>query len=97
MEKDTATQPLNKFAFTFAKVTIIEKDYVMKKIARLFLIFCALFSVGAYAGNGSGNPKNDLGYGAKYDQKPHYIWKDGKLVKNPDNTTSKKQEVAKSK
>lgn len=61
------------------------------------LVACALVSAGAYAGNGSGNPKNDLGYGAKYYQKPHYVWRDGRLVKNPDNTTSKKQEVATSK
>lgn len=66
----------------------------MKNMISSALIFCALVSVGAYAGNGSGNPKNDLGYGAKYDLTPHYIWKDGKLVRN---LTKKKQAVTASK
>ncbi|EPJ8755595.1 hypothetical protein PPUJ13061_45300 [Pseudomonas putida] len=62
----------------------------MRKIISSVLVACALVSAGAYAGNGSGNPKNDLGYGAKYDQKPHYIWKDGKLVKNQNLGAAKK-------
>lgn len=62
----------------------------MKKIISSMLVIFAVVSAGAYAGNGSGNPKNDLGYGAKYEQKPHYVWKDGKLVKNPERSTKSK-------
>lgn len=54
----------------------------MKKLIGFALVACAFVSIGANAGNGSGNPKNDLGYGAKYDKKPIYVWKDGRLVKN---------------
>lgn len=69
----------------------------MRKIISSVLVACAVVSLGAYAGNGSGNPKNDLGYSAKYDKIPHYIWKDGKLVKNPNYINAKKQSIVKNK
>ncbi|CAD0264184.1 exported hypothetical protein [Pseudomonas veronii] len=61
----------------------INKKTIAIAIAALFV------ATGAYAaGNGSGNPKNDLGY----DTKPpaaHFIWKDGKLVPNPKRAESR--------
>ncbi len=67
----------------------------MRKIISGALVFCALVSVGAHAGgDGSGNPFNAGGNEVKSTKPPHFIWKDGKLVKNPDyNTEAKKKET----
>lgn len=39
-------------------------------------------ATGAHA-EGSGNPKNDLGWNTTQPA-AHYVWKDGKLVPNPE-------------
>lgn len=57
----------------------------MKKItAVLFLSLISCFSINAFAGNGSGNPKNDPYYYVKPNPTPIMIWKDGHLVRNPE-------------
>lgn len=62
-----------------------------KKVSLVLAIALAGIACGAQAGNGgsggngSGNPKNDLGYTSK-EPVARYVWKEGKLVPNPDRT-----------
>ena len=56
----------------------------MKRIILAIMATCTVFSAVALAeGNGSGNPRNGGGNEIKITKPPYYIWKDGKLVKNP--------------
>lgn len=58
---------------------------VMKKYTLLLILsFSSIFAVNAFAGNGSGNPKNDSYNTTKPNPTPIMIWKDGHLVKNPE-------------
>jgi len=64
---------------------------VDKKVIGLAVV-AILAAAGAYAGNGSGNPKNDTGYYIR-DPVAHYSWKDGKLVPNPKRAEDRKDGV----
>jgi hypothetical protein len=57
----------------------------MKKYTILLILSLSpMFAVNAFAGNGSGNPKNDSYSTIKPNPTPIMIWKDGHLVKNPE-------------
>lgn len=58
---------------------------INKKSLAVAIIALVVASGANAGGNGSGNPKNDLGYGTKAPA-PHFIWKEGKLVQNPNRT-----------
>ncbi|KTB91625.1 hypothetical protein AO073_01760 [Pseudomonas syringae ICMP 11293] len=60
-------------------------NYPMKNTKTfLLVIFFSLISLNSFAGNGSGNPKNDSYNLIKPNPTPVMIWKDGHLVKNPE-------------
>ncbi|MCF3195210.1 hypothetical protein [Pseudomonas bubulae] len=62
----------------------------MKKLNCFVLVISAMISFNALAGgNGSGNPNNGGGSAVKITKPPMFVWKDYKLVKNPDTATSK--------
>lgn len=64
----------------------MEKVYEMKKFIIAIMAVSAVITSAAFAGgNGSGNPNNAGGSDVKTTKPPYFIWKDGKLVKNPKN------------
>lgn len=63
----------------------------MKKITAMLCVFFMAIASNVYAeGTGSGNPKNDPLYHVKFDKTPRMIWKDGKLVTNPEYSNKAK-------
>ena len=62
----------------------MKKVYTMKKIAITIFALCAFATAGAFAeSNGSGNPNNAGGSVVKITKPPYFVWKDGKLIRNP--------------
>lgn len=62
----------------------MKKAYTMKQIIIAVLAVSAFATSGAFAeSNGSGNPNNAGGSDVKITKPPYFIWKDGRLVKNP--------------
>lgn len=58
----------------------------MKKFIIAIIAACTVITSAAFAGgNGSGNPNNAGGNDVKITKAPYFVWKDGKLVKNPKN------------
>ncbi|KAA0941879.1 hypothetical secreted protein [Pseudomonas veronii 1YdBTEX2] len=60
------------------------KNKVTIALALLISVAACGASAGA-GGNGSGNPKNDAGHPTK-EPIARYIWKEGKLVPNPERS-----------
>ena len=60
------------------------KNKVLIALALLISVAACGASAGT-GGNGSGNPKNDAGHPTK-EPVAHYIWKEGKLVPNPERS-----------
>ncbi|MQU54004.1 hypothetical protein [Pseudomonas sp. FSL R10-1339] len=66
----------------------------MKRFNCFVLVISTMISFSALAGgNGSGNPNNGGGSAVKNTKPPMFVWKDYKLVKNPDTATSKETPV----
>ncbi|WP_143502083.1 hypothetical protein [Pseudomonas sp. Irchel 3E13] len=61
---------------------------INKKSLAIAIVTLVIASGANADGNGSGNPKNDLGYSTKAPA-PHFLWKDGKLVPNPKRAESR--------
>lgn len=56
----------------------------MKKILIAIMAAGAVITSAAFAeSNGSGNPNNAGGSVVKITKPPYFVWKDGKLIRNP--------------